>query len=214
MIDELEGRFGASGLNGASSPTSKIHVASESALKAPRWIERPLGREQVHIISGGFGTTVHHEDRHAIRVLQSLLGGQSGPLFIELREKKSLAYTVAPIHFEGIEPGYIGTYIACSPSKRDEAIGGLKAVIESIAKKGPSETALKRAKEFLLGRRAMDLQSDSSVAAHFSLSLLYGFDPRDEEKTLAQIKGVSAADIRRVLNTYYVKPHLVTATAG
>lgn len=214
FIDDLESRFREIGQMDSSTSVSQIHLDAEGPLKAPRWIEKPLGREQVHIITGGLGTTVHHDDRHAIRVLQSLLGGQSGPLFIELREKKSLAYTVAPLHFEGLEPGYVGTYIACAPSKRSEAIEGLKSVIESIAKKGPNEAALKRAKEFLLGRRAMDLQSDSSIASHFALSLLYGFDPRDEERTLGEIKRVSGSDIRRVLNHYYVKPYLVTATAG
>lgn len=213
FIKDLESRFRQ--MPGrVSSKILDSTLASETVLKAPRWIERPLGREQVHIILGGLGATVHHADRHAIRVLQSLLGGQSGPLFIELREKKSLAYTVAPIHFEGIEPGYLGTYIACSPQKRAEAIDGLKLVIESIAKKGPNEKALLRAKEFMSGRRAMDLQSDASIASHFALSLLYGFDPRDEEKIMNHIGKVSSADIKRVLNHYYLNSHMVTASAG
>src|SRR5205807_4779712 len=138
----------------------------EPSLKAPRWVEKSLGREQTHILIGTLGTKIFSEDRHALRLLQTLLGGQSGRLFIELREKKSLAYTVSPVSFEGLERGYVGTYIACAPAKRDEAIQGMRLVLEQLAEKGPTAAEVNRAKEFYLGRRAMDLQSDSSLAAH------------------------------------------------
>ena len=145
-------------------------------------MERALGREQTHILVGTLGTTITSEDRHALRLLQTLLGGQSGRLFIELREKKSLAYTVAPMSFEGVERGYVGTYIACAPQKRQEAVDGIRKVLEQLAAKGPTASEMSRAKEFFLGRRAMDLQSDSAIASHFGLETLYGVPTKSEER--------------------------------
>src|SRR5262249_19723481 len=149
-------------------------LEDEPELRASRWVEKSLGREQVHLMVGGLGTTLYSEDRHALRLLQNVLGGQSGRLFIELREKKSLAYSVSPLSMEGIERGYVGTYIACAPDKKEEAIAEMGVVLETLARKGPTSVELERAKEFYLGRRAMDLQSDSSLAAHHGLEETYG----------------------------------------
>lgn len=192
----------------------KTEVAPESPLKAPRWVEKKLGREQVHIIVGGLGSTLDGEDRFALRLLQTILGGQSGRLFIELREKKSLAYTVAPVSFEGMEPGYIGTYIACSPGKREEAVQGIHTVLERLASKGPTASEIRRAQEFFLGRRAMELQSDSSLASHYVLKSVYGLPLSEDAEVEARVRKVSARQIQDVCHKYLVAPPMVTSVVG
>jgi zinc protease len=189
-------------------------LREEPDLKAPRWIEKKLGREQLHILVGGLGTRIGSEDRYAIRLMQNILGGQSGRLFIELREKKSLAYTVAPLNVEGVERGYIGTYIACSPGKREEAIQGIAAVHQKLAEKGPTASEMKRAQEFYLGRRAMELQSDSSVAAHHGLEEIYRLPHLDEDEIARRVRAVSPKQIQEACRRYIVAPHLVTSVVG
>jgi zinc protease len=186
----------------------------EPELKAPRWVEKSLDREQQHILVGGLGLRIDSEDRFAMRLLQTLLGGQSGRLFIELREKKSLAYTVSPISVEGVERGYVGTYIACAPQKRDEAIAGMKVVLEGLAKKGPTTAEMRRAKEFYLGRRAMELQSDSSIAAHYGLEAVYHLPRWTDSELIRKVEGISAREIQQVCLKYLVEPHMVTSVVG
>ncbi len=186
----------------------------EPSLKAPRWVERSLGREQCHILVGGLGTQIDSEDRHKIRILQTLLGGQSGRLFMELREKRSLAYTVSPVSFEGIERGYVGTYIACSPKKREEAVTGIRQVLEKLAEKGPTQQEMKRAKAFFLGRRVMDFQSDSALAAHYGLEVLYRVPHLSESNLEKKIKAVSSKDVQSICKRYLIDPHQVTSTVG
>lgn len=215
-IDELDEKI-ASLSKSASKTDARAAsglVRPEADLKAPRWAEKSFGREQTHIIVGGLGVDQHSEDRFALRVLQNILGGQSGRLFIELREKKSLAYTVSPLLFEGMERGYVGTYIACARDKKDEAIQGMRQVLERLAQKGPTAQELSRAREYYLGQRAMELQSDSSLAAHYGLQLLYGFEPEDEIKSLERVKSVNAGEIRAVIEKYFLKPHQVTVAVG
>jgi zinc protease len=198
----------------AAAAQFPAQLPEEPMLKAPRWVEKSLKREQAHIMLGGLGSRIDAEDFFTIRVLQTLLGGQSGRLFIELREKKSLAYSTAPLSFEGIERGYIGTYIACAPQKRDEAIQGTRTVLETLAKKGPSPAEMKRAQEFFLGSRAMDMQSDSSLAADFGLKTLYGLPLLTDDEVMKRIKAVTGQQVRKACERYYVEPHLVTAIVG
>jgi zinc protease len=187
---------------------------SDPVLKAPRWVEKSLGREQTHILVGGVGLRVDSPDRDAIRLLQNVLGGQSGRLFIELREKRSLAYTVAPVVFEGVEAGYIGTYIASSSSKKKEAIEGIKRVLEDFAAKGPTPSELQRAREYYLGRRAMDLQSDSAVASSLSLEAVYGLPNRTADQVARDLKAVTAKKVQEVCRKYLVERPMVTVAVG
>jgi zinc protease len=189
-------------------------IAPEPPLPGPRWAEKRLGREQVHIIRGGLGATLDSKDRHALRLLHTILGGQSGRLFIELREKQSLAYTVSPMGFEGVEPGYQGVYIACSPDKEKKALEGIDAVLRTLAKKGPARAEMERAREYFLGRRAMDMQSDSSLASYYGLELLYGLVPPTEAQVMERLAKVRPSDIQEVCRKYFVEPHQVTCAVG
>lgn len=211
-LDDLDLR-----LKSLASPPKLIlpeSLPDEAELKAPRWAEKHLGREQLHILVGGLGSKLHSDERFAIRLLHTLLGGQSGRLFIELREKKSLAYTVAPTGFDGIERGYLGTYIACSPQKRDEAIAGIQKVLETLATKGPTAAEMERAKEFYMGRRAMDLQGDGSMASHYGIEATYGIAPVSDAEALERIRKVTMADLKKVCRKYLVEPHKVTSVVG
>lgn len=210
-LAELDENLGA--LRGASGKGLES-IGDEPELKAPRWVDRALGREQVHILTGGLGLRFSDPERYAMRLATNVLGGQSGRLFIELREKRSMAYSVAPMSMEGIERGYIGTYIGCSPNKKDEAIAGIKKVLEDLASKGPTPSEMKRAKEYYLGRRAMDLQGDSSIAGYYALEAVYNLPIRAEAEIVRSIEGVTAKQVQDFVRKYFVETNTVTAVVG
>jgi zinc protease len=189
-------------------------LSDEPALKGPRWAERKLGREQIHILVGGLGIRLTDVEKYSLRLLQNILGGQSGRMFIELREKRSLAYSVAPTAFEGMEKGYVGTYIACSPSKREEATQGIRKVLEEFARKGPTEAELKRAREYYLGKRVMDLQGDSSLAQSMGLDVLYGLPIKTAAMARKELEKVRTSDLQRFCQKYFLDAPQVTSVVG
>jgi zinc protease len=201
-------------LSKQTSTFSQGLIAPPEALKAPRWAGAKFGREQTHIMVGGHGISMHHEDRYALRILQNILGGQSGRLFIELREKRSMAYTVSPMSMEGIETGYVGTYIACAPNKKDEAIKGMRTVLEELAKKGPTAKEMERAKNYYLGQRAMDLQSSWSIASSFGLELLYKDQVTLESEIRKRILKVNAKAVQKVCERLYLNAPQVTVVVS
>lgn len=200
--------------SGQEALTFPSQIQDEPSLKAHRWVEKSLGREQVHLIVGGLGLRLRDQDRYALHLAQNILGGQSGRLFLELREKKSLAYSVSPISFEGIERGYAATYIACSPEKRQEALAGIASVLENFAAEGPTPKEMRRAYEYFLGRRAMDLQSDSSLAAYLGLETLYGIPLLTEVQHGKQIREITQKQIRDLIESLLVKAKTVTSLVG
>ena len=196
-FEEWLGRFDES-LSRQKSRFTQGKLPSAQALTAPRWASSHFDREQTHILIGGTGLSMFDPERHALRILQNILGGQSGRLFIELREKRSMAYSVAPTSMEGIETGYVGTYIACAPSKKDEAIAEIRRVIETLVKKGPTSAELERAKNYFLGQNAMNLQSTWSLAAGYGLELLYRGKITPDTEVKKRILSVTAAQVRAI----------------
>ena len=58
-------------------------------------------KKQVHIVVGFLGLTLGDPDLPALDVLTQILSGQGGRLFMELRDKRSLAYSVTAFAMEG-----------------------------------------------------------------------------------------------------------------
>lgn len=197
-----------------ANPFKQELLLPEEKLRAPRWAHADFKREQTHIMVGGFGLSMSDEDRYALRLMQNILGGQSGRLFIELREKRSMAYTVSPLSMEGIETGYVGTYIACSPEKKDAALVGMRNVLENLVKKGPTPAEMIRAKNYYLGQRAMDLQSSWSLASSFGLELLYRDRVILEGEIRKKTEAVTAKHVQKIGEKLYLASPMLTVTVG
>lgn len=185
---------------------SSLSSLQFSPPKAPRVAEIKKNREQSHIIVGHLGTRISDQDRYDLRVLLTVLGGQSGRLFTELRDKKGLCYTVAPISFEGIEPGYVGVYIGCDPGKRNQALSGIKTELDRICDKAISATELKRAREFILGRHHMDMQLNSAIANSAAFNVLYGLGFDEHQKLGEKLKRVSPHSIQKIAAKIFRSP--------
>ncbi len=145
-------------------PGSRINNSFQAAeLKENKKLFHELKKEQSHIIVGYRGLTLKDPKRYTLEIIQSILSGQGGRLFLELRDKNSLAYSVSPMHMEGLECGYFGGYIGCSPEKADKAVQMLKAEFQKLADTKISEEELMRAQRYLIGRHDIELQRKSTV---------------------------------------------------
>src|SRR5690606_29108796 len=105
--------------------------------------------------------------------------GQGGRLFLELRDKESLAYSVSPIRMEGIETGYFGAYIGCSPEKAGKALRMMREQFDRLCDEKVGQEEFDRARRYLIGRHDIELQRNGSVAASLLFERIYG-NPADE----------------------------------
>jgi len=206
----------ARGFAEKSSSFSILQTEKEvlPALTANRWVDRNLKREQKHVFVGGLGISMQDKRRVPLKLLMEVLGGQSGRLFMELREKRSLAYSVYSTHLDGIGSGYVGTYIACSPDKVEESLQGIRKVYEDFVEKGPSPQEMKRIRAAVIGKHAMGLQSDSSMSAYMALERLYGFKIQTREEALQEAEAITAKQLQSVCRELFVEPYKVTSVVG
>jgi zinc protease len=136
-------------------------------------------------------------DRFALIVLGSLLSGLAGRLFEELRDKRSLAYTVAAIPWLRRRAGAMLTYIATSPEKEGEAREVMLEELERIVRDRVGDEELNRARNYSAGLWEIRRQSASSVASDILSAWLHGV--LDELPVTAErLRTVSAEDLARV----------------
>ena len=95
-----------------------------------------------------------------LRVLGALLNGMGARLFTELREKRSLAYSVFASHEALARSGIFQAYIGCAPEKEKEARNELLRVLKSLAEEEVGAEELNRAKTYITGLYQVGLQSD------------------------------------------------------
>jgi len=179
--------------------------APEPEFDQPR--EKIITRKasQTQIMLGWLGAEITSPDQPGIEVLSEILAGMSGRLFVELRDKKSLAYELGAYHLEGIETGYISGYIGCAPEKKTEAINGILTEFGKLKEELVSEEELNRAKNSLIGNYEIELQNNLNVASHMFFDEVFNLEFGHWQRYAERIEKVSVEDIQRVAKKYLSK---------
>jgi len=174
----------------------------ETGPRAPKRREIHRDKAQAHLLFGFLGTTIENRDKYALEVMNTILAGQGGRLFVELRDRQSLAYSVTSFSLEGIDPGYVAVYMGTSPEKVRRAIAGVRRELERIRRETIPEEELERAKRHVVGSYEIDLQRATSRAANLGFNVLYGLGLEESRAYPEKILAVTSEDVRRVARKY------------
>jgi zinc protease len=151
--------------------------------------------------------------RYILQIMQAVLSGQGGRLFIELRDKNSLAYSVSPIKMETLETGYFGGYIACSPDKVKRAIEMFKQEFDKLSSTLISEDELARAKKYLIGQNDIGLQRKSSYCNMIAFDHFYGNSIDDNLHIEKVYNQITREEVRNLAADLFSKNY-VTSIVG
>jgi zinc protease len=155
-------------------------------------------KQQSHIVLGYPGLELRSPERFTLQVLQSILAGQGGRLFVELRDKASLAYSVTPLRMEGVDGGYFGAYIGCSPEKAGTAIKMMHQEFEKLVTTKVSAEELTRAQRYLIGKHDIELQRNSNITSALLFDHIYGIDYMETFKFAERVRAVSSESIQKL----------------
>jgi len=154
--------------------------------------------EQAYVLLGSRGLSLRDEDRYALSVLDTILGGgMSSRLFQEVREKRGLAYSVYSFQQGYRDAGLFGIYAGTSPDRVQECVDVIGAELDG-ALEGVSGAEVALAREHLKGNLTLSLESTSSRMMRLGRNeLVYGRHVPVEEVE-ARIDAVDAAAVARV----------------
>ncbi|MBW1712335.1 MAG: insulinase family protein [Deltaproteobacteria bacterium] len=121
--------------------------------------ETRSGLTQNHILLGFRAPPLTSEESYPLDILAEALANQSGRLFVELRDKKSLAYSLTAFNSAGLDTGSFGFYIASAPEKEAQVKREIVEQVEQIRREPLTEAEVQGAKARLLARWIIDRQS-------------------------------------------------------
>ncbi len=183
--------------------------------KVPGLLVQYKDTQQAHLCLGVRAYPLVHPERYALGVLTSVLGGgMSSRLFIEVREKRGLAYYVRSATEKYTDVGNFVTQAGVDVGRIDEAIKVIIGEYQKMADKLVSEEELGKAKEYLKGRLTLELEDSHNVASLFGTAELLEKNIRTPQEIMEKIDKVTSAQVQEVAENIFGQNRLNLAIIG
>lgn len=161
--------------------------------------------QQAQIIQGWIFPTFTSVDYPAIVIMNVILGssGLCSRLFLELRDKKGLAYTVRSSYETYGTCASLSIYIATEPVNIQISLDGFKEEIDKFKQFPVDDIELEYAKNNVIGKQQFVTETNAQQAnllAYYGIMDL-GFDY--QEKIIEKLKQVTPEQIQACANKYF-----------
>lgn len=190
-------------------------VRVKAAPKPSRTQTKHLAKrgEQAHLCVGWRGVAQAHPDRYALDILNAVLGeGMSSRLFLELREKRALAYDVHSYGTNYADAGHVAIYAGVAPASAGQALAVALGEVARLRDEPVGEAELTRVRDFAKGRIELRLEDTRGVSGWLAGQELFLGRVRTVDELCAIIDSIGPADIQRVARQY-LRPELAYVAA-
>ena len=170
--------------------------------------------EQAHLSVALPGVSLTHPQRYALDLLSVALGeGMSSRLFVEIREKRGLAYDV---HSEVSHFSDTGAIIVSAGVDPKRVYDAVQTILEQVAamRDGVPEEELEKAKHLSGGRLMLRMEDTRAVANWMGQSeMLLGYIA-DVDDVIEEVNAVTTDEVLRLANDVLVSERLNIAVVG
>ena len=218
----LTGNFSGSAVNVVSQEFGQVESNGSVSVKVPfvedseprRAVDKAkAGIIQTYLCMGVRTVPAKHPDTPVLNLIDTLLGaGASSRLFIELREKKSLAYSIDSTNDYGSDYGFFHVDCAVSSKHIDETKKLVEKEMEKLRSERVSEAELGKAKDMIVGSVLRTVDSPVDFPETLAVMEMQFGNEHALQDYLNSIKAISATDIAEVANRYFAQDSFSVAT--
>jgi len=194
---------------GIQSRYPEINLNTKKALEI---VEKKT--EQSNLLIGFRGADFNNDDKYALKLLSMILGGSmSSRMFVEIREKRGLAYAVRTSSSSYQDTGVIETYAGVTHERVLEATKAIlteyRRVFDDLV-----ESEVGRAKEIIYGRMLISAEDTTEIANHFALQTLLGKKILTLDEISKLYEKVTLSDIISTGKKYLTDQNLALGFVG
>jgi predicted Zn-dependent peptidase len=174
----------------------------------------PKDIEQAHLCLAVHGFSRSHPRRFTIDLLNTVLGGgMSSRLFMEIRERRGLAYDIHSYTEHFLGSGSFGVYAGVDPQKTEAA---LAAILEELSKirQGITTSELTRAKELSKGRLYLRFEDTQNVALWYGSQEILLREILDIDDVISIVDGITIDELHEVAHKTLTDNGLNLAITG
>jgi predicted Zn-dependent peptidase len=170
---------------------------------------KPQETQQSVVMLGYLADPVNSPDYAALKLINTYLGnGLSSRLFVELREKRGLAYDVSSFYPTRLDQSQFVVYMGTAPENTAIAIEGLQSEVERLTQTPLSIDELQVAKNKLLGQYALGKQTNAQLAQIYGWYETIGLGLDFDRQFQTAVEKVTPEQCLTVAQRYFTTPYL------
>ena len=160
-------------------------------------------REQTQIIIGAPAFNINQKEDLFLKMISTHLSGQSSDLFVEVRDRQGLCYSVSPVHVSALEAGCWGIYIGSGHDKTDQAIEAIMKIINGIRDNGLTQPEFERIKTMMDGQNLLGIQTNEDYAQFYSVPVLHNLGLDFSHNNNVLIRNAKYEDFQIFLKKFF-----------
>jgi len=171
--------------------------------------------DQTHLVLGTRAYPLNHPDRYSLALLSIILGGNmSSRLFIEVRERRGLAYSVFTSTAAFDDCGYLAAQAGVDHGKVELTVKTILDEFKKIKTDLVGNEELQKAKDYLKGKSVMGLESSDEVSMFFIDQELKRRKILTPDEVFRKIDAVTVNNIRKTAQNIFRENQLDLAVIG
>jgi predicted Zn-dependent peptidase len=171
--------------------------------------------DQTHFCLGVRAYDLFDKRKYALALLSVILGGNmSSRLFIKVRERNGLAYSIHTIADNATDTGYLVTQAGIDHKNLEKSIKLILEEYKDIKDKKITEKELQKAKDYLKGTTSLSLDSSDNQASFYGLQELLEKNILTPEEKFKKVDEVSVDDIKKIAEDIFLPEKLNLAVIG
>jgi predicted Zn-dependent peptidase len=170
--------------------------------------------DQAHICLALDGVSADSDDRYSLDMMNAVLGeGMTSRLFMEIRERRGLAYEVHSSSMHYKDCGALVIYSGVDTTKAEETI---TAMIDELQKmtQGVSEEELNRSIEFAVGRLDLRLEDTRAVMSWIGGQELLRSEVLEPDEVVTALRCITTSEVMKAAKTHLTSGKLRLAIVG
>jgi zinc protease len=186
------------------------------ALQAPA-TKQFLSRsgQQAIVMVGHPAVAAQDPDYFPLRLIDTYLGsGLSSRLFVELREKRGLAYEVSSLFATRAERAVFAVYLGTSPENITVAIDGLRGELARLCLTRLTAEELNISQRKLLGKYTLNKQTNAQLAYLYGWYEALGLGWEFDRQLSQRIEAITTSQIEAVANRYFGEDPFLTVVGA
>jgi predicted Zn-dependent peptidase len=196
LIPTLERMFGEMPSGGRAELDS---AAEQNGHTGPYVRVHKKDSDQAQICIGVPSLPLEHPDRYALQLLATVLGtGMSSRLFLEVRERRGLAYYVYGSNHSYTDAGSLYSQAGVDLARIDDAIGVIVEQFQRMAEEPVPSEELEKARSLAKGRFVLHTESPQGLIMFGLRREVLEGQALEPEQMLAEIDKVTVEDVQRV----------------
>jgi predicted Zn-dependent peptidase len=197
----------------AAGELSTGYTTNDKQTEARLRIE-PRDIEQAHLCLAVHGFSRSHPQRFTLDLLNTVLGGgMSSRLFMEIRERKGLAYDIHSYTDHFLDSGSFAIYAGVDPKKLEIAVAAILEEISKI-KQGITASEITRAKELAKGRLYLRFEDSQNVALWYGSQEILMQQILDIDDVISIVDAITIDELKEVAEEILTDSGLNLAIVG